>query len=150
MKGEAEIGEWVGRNTGKYKMAKHFEWAIDENGFFGYRRNAESIPAEAALDGWPVQCFRALLGDLATVTKKLVVPRMPDAVPFDILTRPTDLQREAFRLLGLSYNNVPNNDSTDLDDVLENQRVRSGPLWKFRLNAIGLTNAWSTLSWQKF
>ena len=214
--GEDRIGERVGRNIGKYKMAKHFEWSIDDNGFFGYRRNAESVAAEAALDGlyvirtslpeaeldaadtvraykrlstverafrslktvdlkvrpvfhrtaervrahvllcmlayyvewhmrqrlapllfddenpaaaagrasvvaparvsesaknkarrkrsddgWPVHSFRTLLGDLATLTKNRVAPRLPDAAPFDILARPTALQRQAFRLLGV-------------------------------------------------
>ena len=32
-------------------MAKPFEWSIDEQGFFDYRRNAGTIPAEAAFDG---------------------------------------------------------------------------------------------------
>ena len=52
-------------------------------------------------DGRPVQSFRSLLGDLATATRNRVVPRMPGAEPFDTLTRPTELQREAFRLLGV-------------------------------------------------
>ena len=215
--GAAKIGARVGKVIGKYKMAKHFDWDIDDDGFFGYRRNAASIAAEAALDGlyviraslpeerldaegavraykrlstverafrslktvdlkvrpvfhrtadrvrahvllcmlayyveWhmrerlaplifddedpaaaaasrasvvaparvsesarrkahrkrtddgrPVQSFHSLLGDLATVTRNRVVPRMPGAEPFDTLTRPTELQREAFHLLGL-------------------------------------------------
>ena len=217
LKGEDKIGERVGKVIGKYKMAKHFEWSIDENGFLGYGRNAESIAAEAALDGlyvirtsltedqmkaadtvraykrlsaverafrslksvdlkvrpmfhrteervrahvllcmlayyveWhmrkrlapllfddedrasaeaarpsvvaparvsesaqrkaarkrteegrTVHSFRTLLRDLATVTKNRVAPRLPGVEPFDLLTRPTELQREAFRLLGL-------------------------------------------------
>ena len=52
-------------------------------------------------DGRPVQSFRSLLGDLATVTRNRVVPRMPGAEPFDTLARPTELQREALRLLGV-------------------------------------------------
>ena len=215
--GADKIGERVGKVVGKYKMAKHFDWDIDDDGFFGYRRNAASIAAEAALDGlyvirtslpeerldaegavraykrlgtverafrslktvdlkvrpvfhrtadrvrahvllcmlayyveWhmrerlapllfddedpagaaasrasavaparvsesarrkahrkrtddgrPVQNFRSLLGDLATVTRNRVVARMPGAEPFNTLTRPTELQREAFRLLGV-------------------------------------------------
>ena len=215
--GADQIGARVGKVIGKYKMAKHFDWDIDDDGFFGYRRNAASIAAEVALDGlyvirtslpeerldaegavraykrlstverafrslktvdlkvrpvfhrsadrvrahvllcmlayyveWhmrerlaplifddedaadaaanrlsvvaparvsqsarrkahrkrtddgrPLQSFRALLGDLATVTRNRVVPRMPGAEPFDTLTRPTELQREAFRLLGV-------------------------------------------------
>ncbi len=51
-------------------------------------------------DGMPVQSFRTLLRDLVTLTKNRVVPRIPGAEPFDTLTRPTELQAEAFRLLG--------------------------------------------------
>ena len=217
LKGEDKIGERVGKVIGKYKMAKHFEWEIDEKGLFHYRRDAASIAAEAALDGlyvirtslpetelgapsavraykrlstverafrslksvdlkvrpvfhrteqrvrahvllctlayyveWhmrrrlapllfedgdragaeaartsvvaparvsesarrkarrkrsgegrPVHSFRTLMRDLATVTKNTVAPRLPGAEPFDLLTRPTELQREAFRLLGV-------------------------------------------------
>jgi len=218
LKGAERIGERTGRVINRYKMAKHFEWAIDKNGGFGYRRNTESIAAEAALDGlyvirtslaenemnaaetvraykrlsaverafrsiksvelkvrpvfhrtaervrahvllcmlayyveWhmrkrlapllfddedpagaeaprasvvaparvsesarrkarrkrtddgrPVHSFRTLLGDLDTVTKNRVAPRLPGAEPFDVLTRPTELQRKAFRLLGVT------------------------------------------------
>ena len=217
LEGADKIGERVGKVIGKFKMAKHFEWDIDDNGAFGYRRNAASIAAEAALDGlyvirtslseselddqgavraykrlsaverafrslksvdlkvrpvfhrtaervrahvllcmlayyvewhmrerlapllfddedragaearrasvvaparvsdsarrkartkrtgegWPAHSFRTLLRDLATVTKNRVAPRLPGAEPFDVLARPTELQREAFRLLGV-------------------------------------------------
>ncbi len=215
--GAERIGARVGKVIGKYRMAKHFDWDIDDDGCFGHRRNAASIAAEAALDGlyvirtslpeerldaagavraykrlstverafrslktvdlkvrpvfhrnadrvrahvllcmlayyveWhmrerlapllfddedpagaaadrasvvapaqvsdsaqrkarrkrtddgrPVQSFRSLLGDLATVTKNTVTPRLPGAEPFELLARPTEPQREAFRLLGL-------------------------------------------------
>ena len=52
-------------------------------------------------NGLPVHSLRTLLGDLATIAHNRVVPRMPGAEPFDILTRPTALQREAFKLLGV-------------------------------------------------
>ena len=39
-----------GQGHRRYKMAKHFEWSIDEKEGFTYRRNASST-AEAALDG---------------------------------------------------------------------------------------------------
>ena len=32
LKGEGRIGEWVGKVIGRYKMAKHFQWSIDEHG----------------------------------------------------------------------------------------------------------------------
>jgi len=51
LQGEARIGERVGKVIGRYKMAKHFEWSVDAEGRFVYRRNGESITAEAALDG---------------------------------------------------------------------------------------------------
>ena len=40
----------VGQVVNKYKMAKHFELDLTEESFT-YERNAESIAAEAALDG---------------------------------------------------------------------------------------------------
>lgn len=52
-------------------------------------------------DGYPVHSFQTLLGDLATVTKNRIAPRLPDAETFEVLTRPTALQRKAFRLLGV-------------------------------------------------
>ena len=52
-------------------------------------------------DGWPAHSFRTLLGDLATIARNRVVPRVPGAEPFEVLTRPTTLQREAFKLLGV-------------------------------------------------
>ena len=52
-------------------------------------------------DGRRVHSFRSLLGDLATIVKNRVVPQVPGAEPFEVLTRPTALQREAFRLLGV-------------------------------------------------
>ena len=53
-------------------------------------------------DGLPVHSFRTLLDHLATITQNRVLPRLPGAQPFDILTRPTPLQRQAFELLDVS------------------------------------------------
>ena len=39
--------------------------------------------------GLPVHSFRTLLADLATVAKNQVVPRLPGAQPFTVVTRPT-------------------------------------------------------------
>ena len=50
-------------------------------------------------DGYPVHSFQTLLGDLATIAKNQIAPKLPGAESFNVLTRPTDLQREAFRLL---------------------------------------------------
>ena len=44
------IGERVGRDVNRYKVAKHFELRI-EDGCFAYARRQEAIAAEAALDG---------------------------------------------------------------------------------------------------
>ena len=51
LRGHSQIGARVGKVIGRYKMAKHFEWSIDEKGWFSYGRNASSIAAEAAVDG---------------------------------------------------------------------------------------------------
>ena len=51
--------------------------------------------------GLPVHSFRTLLADLATIAKNQVVPRLPGAQPFTAVTRPTALQAEALRLLGV-------------------------------------------------
>ena len=42
-----------------------------------------------------------LLDDLATVANNRVVAPLADAKPFDLITRPTTLQRKAFKLLGV-------------------------------------------------
>ena len=51
--------------------------------------------------GEPVHSFRTLLDDLATIAKNRVVAPLADAEPFDLITRPTALQRRAFKLLGV-------------------------------------------------
>jgi transposase len=48
--GKAEIALKAGKIIGRYKMAKHFELAIEE-GVFQYRRNETSIERERQLDG---------------------------------------------------------------------------------------------------
>ena len=217
LKGAGKIGERVGKVIGKYKVAKHFTWSIDEDGAFTYQRDEASIAAEARLDGlyvirtsvpeseldgpgtvraykrlssverafrslktvdlkvrpvyhrteprvrahvflcmlayyieWhmrqrlkpmlfddedaegaearrscvaapaqvsasarakaatkrtpegdPVHSFRTLIGDLATLTRNTVAPRLAGAEPFQVTTRPTPLQRKALKLLGV-------------------------------------------------
>ena len=49
----------------------------------------------------PVHSFQTLLADLATIARNRVLVLLPNAEPFDVVTRPTALQREAFRLLGM-------------------------------------------------
>ncbi len=66
---------------------------------------SESAQAKArskrTAQGLPAHSFQTLLADLATVAKNQVVPRLPGAQPFTVVTRPTALQSEAFRLLGV-------------------------------------------------
>ena len=52
-------------------------------------------------DGLPVHSFRTLLEDLATVVRNQVVPKIPGARPFTIVTRPTPLQQQALDRLGV-------------------------------------------------
>ncbi len=215
--GADRIGERVGKVIGKYKVAKHFTWSIDDEGIFTWQRDEAAIAAEVRLDGlyvirtslpeseldgpgtvraykrlgsverafrslktvdlkvrpvfhrtgprvrahvflcmlawyveWhmrrklkpvlfddedtqgaearrpsvvapaqasasarakaatkttpdgdPVHSFRTLLGDLATITRNTVAPRLPGAEPFQVTTRPTQLQKKAFELLGV-------------------------------------------------
>ena len=54
-----EIGERVGRDVNRYKVAKHFELEIAD-GRFAYARKQEQITAEAALDG--IYILRTSLG----------------------------------------------------------------------------------------
>ena len=51
--------------------------------------------------GLPVHSFHTLLADLATLTRNRVQPAAEGAVAADVLTSPTPLQAEAFRLLGV-------------------------------------------------
>ena len=45
--------------------------------------------------------FRTLLEDLATIVRNQVVPKLPGARPFTIVTRPTPLQQQALDRLGV-------------------------------------------------
>jgi len=51
--GQDRIGVRVGRVLGRFKMAKHFTYAITDTGFT-YARDAARIAADAALDGMSV------------------------------------------------------------------------------------------------
>jgi len=50
LKGKARIGLRVGKVVNRFKMAKHFQLEITDDGF-AYHRREEAIAAEAALDG---------------------------------------------------------------------------------------------------
>ena len=62
------------------------------------QRKAQS---KRTANGLPIHSFQTLLADLATIARNRVVPRLPGAEPFTVVTRPTALQSEAFRLLGV-------------------------------------------------
>ena len=51
--------------------------------------------------GYPVHSFRTLLDDLATLCKNRVTANVAGAEPFEMLTQPTALQQQAFKLLGV-------------------------------------------------
>ena len=50
LQGQDDIGVRVGRVVNKYKVAKHFDWDIQDDAF-SYGVNEERVAAEAALDG---------------------------------------------------------------------------------------------------
>lgn len=50
-------------------------------------------------DFLPVHSFRSLLKDLGTLTRNLVTPRLPGAVPFFKMSTPTEVQQRALDLL---------------------------------------------------
>jgi transposase len=52
--------------------------------------------------GLAVQSFHDLLKDLATIVKNRIRPVLKSVTAFDILTRPTPLQKHALQLLGLT------------------------------------------------
>lgn len=52
--------------------------------------------------GFPLHSFQTLLADLATITKNRIQPKLQGAAPFDQITRPSALQRQAFKLLGVN------------------------------------------------
>lgn len=53
-------------------------------------------------DGLPIHSFHTLMKDLATVTKNKIRFKISGSLPFDMITRPTQIQKKAFDLLGVS------------------------------------------------
>ncbi len=53
-------------------------------------------------DGFPVQSFRDILSDIATVAKNRVQPKATGGPAFDMITTPSPLQSRAFSLLNIS------------------------------------------------
>ena len=61
----------------------------------------EKAHTQRTADGHPVHSFHTLLDDLATIVKNRIQPKLPGAIPFDKITRPTSLQQRALNLLGV-------------------------------------------------
>ncbi len=57
--------------------------------------------AKRTSDGDPVHSLHTLIDDLATITRNTVAPRLPGAEPFQVITRPTPLQRKVLEHLGV-------------------------------------------------
>jgi len=55
-------------------------------------------------EGYTAQSFRSLLSFLGTIVKSWVKPRGTSSLPFTIITTPTEHQRRALDLLGVSIN----------------------------------------------
>jgi hypothetical protein len=63
---------------------------------------AKARTKRTAADALPVQNFRGLLTDLATISKNRIQPTRQSIPPFDMVTRPTALQRHALELVGVT------------------------------------------------
>lgn len=53
-------------------------------------------------DDFPVQSFQDWLKDLATIARNCVQPKLPSIPAFTVITRPTESQRHALDLLGVT------------------------------------------------
>ena len=53
-------------------------------------------------EGQPVHSFRTLLADLGTLARNTVVTAVAPDYPIAVMTRPTDVQRRAFELMGVT------------------------------------------------
>jgi len=65
LRGKDKIALAVGKALGRYKMGKHFQWQITEEGFT-FQRNQDSIEREAALDGIYVIRTNVVASQLST------------------------------------------------------------------------------------
>ena len=69
-------------------------------------RRSASAQAKARTKRTPhgraVQSFQDLIRDLATIVKNRIQPVLKSVAPFEIVTRPTPLQKHALQLLGLT------------------------------------------------
>ena len=62
---------------------------------------AQAARASVVAPGEPMHSFRILLDDLATIANNRITAPLANAEPFDLITRPTALQRQAFKRLGV-------------------------------------------------
>ena len=65
---------------------------------------ATKMTPEMTPEGYTAQSFRSLLSFLGTIVKSWVKPRGTSSLPFTIITTPTEHQRRALDLLGVSIN----------------------------------------------
>jgi hypothetical protein len=63
---------------------------------------AKARTKRTAAEALAVQSFRGLLTDLATIGKNRIQPTRTSIPPFDMVTRPTALQRHALELVGVT------------------------------------------------
>ena len=92
----------------------------------------EKARSKRTANGLPVHSFRTLLGDLATIAKNRVVPQVP--APSRSRSSPGPPRYSAKPSSSSACgSNVPSSDTPYLSICPENQRVRCGRLWNFRL-----------------
>ena len=65
------------------------------------RAAQQKARSKRTAEGQPVHSFRTLPEDLATIVRNQVVPRIPGARPFTIVTGPTPLQQQVLDRLGV-------------------------------------------------
>jgi len=66
------------------------------------QRALSKIRTKRTEDNLPVHSFQSLMRHLATIAKNRIMPRMPDATPFDKTTSPNTLQQRTFELLEIN------------------------------------------------
>ena len=67
------------------------------------RRALAKAAAKHTSGGLPVHSFTSLLADLATICLNQIQPADPDLPGFQLITTPTQVQRQALDLLGVSH-----------------------------------------------
>ncbi len=66
----------------------------------------EKSRSKRTVTGEPVHSFRTLLEDLATICRNRMVAPLDNAEPFEVMTKPTELQQKVFELLGVKLKPV--------------------------------------------